>query len=207
MTASRRPSRRLVVALAAFALAALVAFVLVWLQPQNLLIDDRVDEAPTRRPRSARARPRYFAASSTPTHNRARVIEVGSRRYVRFESFRTSNGPLLKGYLSAARPEGPGGEFDDATSTSARSRAMSATELRDPTRRRPRRVPERGRLVRALRRAVRGGRRLSRAPARPAGAAGADLDRGSGPRGEGRVRSVSCPRAPWCRSRPRSACQ
>jgi hypothetical protein len=32
---------------------------------------------------------------------------------VRFERFRTSNGPLLRVYLSAAPPAGPGGTFDD----------------------------------------------------------------------------------------------
>ena len=35
------------------------------------------------------------------------------RRYVRFERFRTSNGPLLRVYLSATPANGPGGAFDD----------------------------------------------------------------------------------------------
>ena len=69
-------------------------------------IDDRVDEAipvaasagPT-----AAAHPVARTLSSAPfrshehaTRGRARLIEVGGRRYVRFESFHTSNGPLLR---------------------------------------------------------------------------------------------------------------
>jgi len=109
-------------------LAVVVAFVVVWFQPQKLFIDDRVDEAlpvaaAASAPASAAAdeSPAIRTLSTAPfrshehaTQGRARVLAVrGGRRYVRFEAFRTSNGPLLKVYLSAAPAEGPGGKFDD----------------------------------------------------------------------------------------------
>ena len=63
-----------------------------------------------RRARAATRSPRRrSAATSTPTEGRARVIELrDGRRYVRFEDFRTSNGPLLRVYLSATAPDGRG---------------------------------------------------------------------------------------------------
>jgi hypothetical protein len=119
-------SFRFAMALAALAVLALAGFALVWFQPQKLFIDDRVDEAipvasaTPSAASTAAARPVVRTLSSAPFHShehatrgRARVIEVGGPRYVRFESFHTSNGPLLKVYLSAAPPEGPGGNFDD----------------------------------------------------------------------------------------------
>ena len=125
---------RVAVALTALALAALTAFVLVWFQPQKLFIDDRVDEALPTAKRAAPAAPQgerapaptspepmlrtlslaAFHSHEHATEGRARVIDVpGDGRYVRFERFRTSNGPLLRVYLSAARADGPGGAFDD----------------------------------------------------------------------------------------------
>jgi Electron transfer DM13 len=127
MAAARRTrTTRFALALGALAVVGVAAFVLVWFQPQKLLIDERVDEAfPVAKPgdsatATARATPAIRTLSSArfrshehATRGRARVIDVGGRRYVRFESFRTSNGPLLKVYLSAAPPEGPAGVFDD----------------------------------------------------------------------------------------------
>jgi hypothetical protein len=116
------------VAVAATVAAALTAFVLVWFQPQKLLIDDRVDEAlpgapaspppgdgaPAPAPMLRTLSVAPFRSHEHATEGRARVIDVpGDRRYVRFERFRTSNGPLLRVYLSAARADGPGGAFDD----------------------------------------------------------------------------------------------
>jgi hypothetical protein len=133
-------SRRTLAALGGAALVAVAAFVLVWFQPQKLFIDDRVSEAlPTAAVGDADAggargeaaadaqsapaapAPALRTLSSAPfrshehaTDGRARVIRLrDGRRFVRFESFRTSNGPLLKVYLSAAPPSGPGGAFDD----------------------------------------------------------------------------------------------
>ena len=121
-TRPRTRSFRVAAALAALAVLALAGF-LVWFQPQKLFIDDRVDEAipvAASAGSTAIAHPAVRTLSSAPfrshehaTRGRARLIEVGGRRYVRFESFHTSNGPLLRVYLSAAPPDGPGGTFDD----------------------------------------------------------------------------------------------
>ena len=120
VAALQRPSVRLAAALAAVLVAGVTAFVLVWFQPQKLLIDDRVDEAlpavavPAAGPATVRTLSvAPFRSHEHATRGRARVIAVAGRRYVRFEDFRTSNGPLLKVYLSAAGPAGPGGAFDD----------------------------------------------------------------------------------------------
>jgi hypothetical protein len=117
MVALRRPSTRLAAALAAVLVAGVAAFVLVWFQPQKLFLDDRVDEAPPAVAGPGTVRTvsvASFRSREHATRGRARVIAVAGRRYVRFEDFRTSNGPLLKVYLSAAAPAGPGGAFDDA---------------------------------------------------------------------------------------------
>jgi hypothetical protein len=128
--ATRRSIRR-AGAFAAVAGAALAAFVLVWFRPQKLFTDERVDEALP----GAAAAPRPGADATAAAHSpaplrtlsvapfrshehaaegRARVIRLADgRRYVRFERFRTSNGPVLRVYLSAAPPEGPGGAFDE----------------------------------------------------------------------------------------------
>ena len=114
-----RPSARRAAALAAVVVAGAAAFVLVWFQPQKLFIDDRVDEAlpavvAPAGPATARTLSvAPFRSHEHATRGRALVIAIGGRRYVRFEDFRTSNGPLLKVYLSATRPGGPGGAFDD----------------------------------------------------------------------------------------------
>jgi hypothetical protein len=122
---------RLLGAAAALGLIAIVAFALVWFQPQKLFIDDRVDEAlpaaaasPTAPAAGEAAAPAAapvrtlstarFVSHEHATVGRARVIRLADgRRFVRFEAFRTSNGPLLKVYLSAAGPGGPGDAFDD----------------------------------------------------------------------------------------------
>jgi hypothetical protein len=128
--ATRRSIRR-AAAVVAVAAAALAAFVLVWFQPQKLFIDDRVDEALPGAPVVPRpgadasvavpARPTLhtvslarFRSHEHATEGRARVIRIADgRRYVRFERFRTSNGPVLRVYLSSAPPDAPGGMFDD----------------------------------------------------------------------------------------------
>jgi Electron transfer DM13 len=109
----------------ALVVLAVVAFALVWFQPQKLLIDERVEEAvptagggesSTTLPEAAAIRTLStapFRGHEHATRGRARVIDVGGTRYVRFEAFSTSNGPLLKVYLSAAPAEGPAGTFDD----------------------------------------------------------------------------------------------
>jgi hypothetical protein len=103
-----------------------VVFALAYFEPQKLVIDDRVSEALPPPPAAAPGAlagemSRVRTLSRTPfrsyehaTSGRARVLAYpAGRRYVRFENFRTSNGPALKVYLSAAPASGPGGTFDD----------------------------------------------------------------------------------------------
>ncbi|MCE2511226.1 MAG: DM13 domain-containing protein [Acidimicrobiia bacterium] len=55
-----------------------------------------------------------FIDRSHPTEGSALVLGDGSgQRFLRFEDFRTDNGPDLNVYLSAAPPGAPAGEFDN----------------------------------------------------------------------------------------------
>jgi hypothetical protein len=117
---------------------ALIAFVLVWFQPQKLFIDERVDEplpvvtagdpapaaeAPAPDPPAEAAAPvatpaelarGAFMSRDHSTTGVARVLDVGGgRRVVRLEGLDTSNGPDLYLYLSANPAGGPEGAFDD----------------------------------------------------------------------------------------------
>lgn len=53
-----------------------------------------------------------FTSRSHPTEGRAQVLGDGSgQRFLRFEDFRTDNGPDLNVYLSAAPPDAPASDF------------------------------------------------------------------------------------------------
>ena len=106
--------------------AALTAFVLIYFQPQKLFIDDRVSEPPPGQAaaggaETAAAVPDLTTLSSAPftsyehhTRGRALILRVrDGQRFLRFEDFRTSNGPDVRVYLSAAAAGGPGDRFDD----------------------------------------------------------------------------------------------
>ena len=55
-----------------------------------------------------------FINRSHPTQGLAEVLGDGSgQRFLRFEDFRTDNGPDLNVYLSTAPPDAPAGQFDD----------------------------------------------------------------------------------------------
>ncbi|MCY4424729.1 MAG: DM13 domain-containing protein [Acidimicrobiaceae bacterium] len=55
-----------------------------------------------------------FIDRSHPTEGSATVLGDGSgQRFLRFEDFRTDNGPDLNVYLSAAPGDAPAGDFDD----------------------------------------------------------------------------------------------
>ena len=55
-----------------------------------------------------------FISRSHPTGGRAEVLGDGTgQRFLRFEDFRTDNGPDLNVYLSAAPPDAPAGQFTD----------------------------------------------------------------------------------------------
>jgi hypothetical protein len=98
-------------------LAGLVVLVLVaagviaWFQPQKLLIDERVDEAPAGTVTVATG---AFRSLGHETSGRAAVLEAGGgRRFLRLDELRTSNGPDLFVYLSATPADGPRDAFDD----------------------------------------------------------------------------------------------
>jgi Electron transfer DM13 len=118
--------RRLLAALGALA-AGLVAFVLLYFEPQKLVIDDEVHEAlpvavpavdapavPAAKPSIRVLSTGRFRSYEHATSGRARLLQLpDGRRYVRFDRFHTSNGPVLKVYLSAASATGPGDALDD----------------------------------------------------------------------------------------------
>lgn len=126
----------------ASALAAVVGlaiFVLAYFEPQKLFIDDRVHEPPPTvasgqssdggsgtGERRAPAAPAdqgsrtevlaggAFQSYEHPTSGRAQVLRIADgSRYLRLESFETSNGPDVRVYLSAAPAGGDGDAFDD----------------------------------------------------------------------------------------------
>jgi hypothetical protein len=103
--------RRNIVAGFALVATALGVFVLLYFEPQKLFIDDVVHEPPPAASTLSTGSFRSFEHASSGT---ARVLALpDGRRYVRFEDFRTSNGPALKVYLSATPATGPGDAFDD----------------------------------------------------------------------------------------------
>lgn len=54
-----------------------------------------------------------FQSRSHPTEGTATVLTDGIQRFLRFEDFKTDNGPDLNVYLSTAPPDAPASEFDD----------------------------------------------------------------------------------------------
>ena len=100
----------------------LVAFVLVWFQPQKLFLEQRVNEAPPGRGDDFTAAPADQSRSPQPsqptvlasgtfqsleheTRGKALVLEVANGdRILRFENLNTSNGPDLHVYLSEIPP-------------------------------------------------------------------------------------------------------
>lgn len=114
-----------------------VVFVLVWFQPQKLLIDETVDEAlPTAVPTTVPDG--EGAAASTPTDpsiappadlelrrgsfisrdhgtsGEVRVVQLADgQRFLRLDDLSTDNGPDLFVYLSTNPADGPEGAFDD----------------------------------------------------------------------------------------------
>jgi hypothetical protein len=105
------PRRRGIWIAIAVAVAAVAAVVLVWFQPQKLLIDERIDEAaPTAENELARGE---FVSLDHGTSGTVRVIDLGAARVVRLEALKTDNGPDLYLYLSTNPPDGDEGAFDD----------------------------------------------------------------------------------------------
>lgn len=116
-------------AIAAAAAVAVVAFVLVWFQPQKLVIDETVrDAAPTpaaapsattppeTTPSAPAEEPTMFHGIDHETTGKVLVFPAaapGAPQVLRFEDLDTSNGPDLRVYLSAAPPDGDRKAFDD----------------------------------------------------------------------------------------------
>ena len=95
----------------------MIVFVIVWFQPQKLILDETADEAlpsaESTEPHeegsersTARTRPQTFASGEFQdlehhTSGTASVITLpDGRRFLRFEGLETSNGPDLRVYLS-----------------------------------------------------------------------------------------------------------
>lgn len=98
----------------AVGVVVLVAFVLVWFQPQKLVIDESVDEAAPSAGTVTELARGSFVSLDHGTTGTAVVVELGDgTRVLRIEGLDTSNGPDLFVYLSANRADGPEGAFDD----------------------------------------------------------------------------------------------
>jgi Electron transfer DM13 len=127
----RRPAFIVIAALA----VVLFVFVLVWFQPQQLVLNREVNEAlpgdssqqiveeNEGKPRSAdgknaNSKPKIevvakgtFRALAHPVSGQAKVLDVSGDRYLRFEDFTVENGPDLRVYLSAAPSHSDGPAF------------------------------------------------------------------------------------------------
>ena len=109
---------------AAVGFVAIVGFVLVWFQPQKLVIDEKVNEAAPSTATSETALAPVMPQSTGPAQpvqpTQFRGIDhetTGSVLVlpgtVRFEDLDTSNGPDLHVYLSTTPHDGPRDAFDD----------------------------------------------------------------------------------------------
>jgi hypothetical protein len=104
------PKRKLLLAIGVLGVAA-ATFVLVWFQPQKVVVEKRVDEAAPAARRAVQKDDLLASGSfrelTHPTAGKAKVIRSGGKTYLRFEDFRTSNGPDVVVYLSAGDIDGP----------------------------------------------------------------------------------------------------
>jgi hypothetical protein len=101
---------RRVLVVAAVVLVPVVAFVLVWFQPQKLLYDDRVvEQAPTGAEvlSTGSFGDRAHHASGTVTVLR----EPGGAHLLRLSGLDVENGPDLYVYLTEAAPDAPNAAF------------------------------------------------------------------------------------------------
>jgi hypothetical protein len=144
----RTRHRTIIVAVVAGVLAAAAG--VAWFQPHKLLINQRVDEAlpvastPTSgasgagpggpRTRLSGAEPTIlstgpFRSLGHTTSGRAVALELADgRRVLRLEELRTSNGPDLFVYLSAAATDAPRDTFDDDFVSLGRLRANRGSQ-------------------------------------------------------------------------------
>jgi hypothetical protein len=122
----RRP---VVLAALAVVMAGLAWLAFGWFGVQQLVLDDKVNEAPPvlaeatkptvlePTPTTAPAPPparAEFRSRSHPTRGQAVVLTgTDGQRFLRFEGFKTDNGPDLNVYLSTAGADAPAGDFND----------------------------------------------------------------------------------------------
>jgi hypothetical protein len=118
-----------------------------WFQPQKLVIDERVDEAPpgalagpastgggTAATRPVGRAPATLATGrfrslGHATSGRVAVLEVaGGRRFLRLGDLRTSNGPDLFVYLATTAADGPRDRFDDGALSLGRLKANQGNQ-------------------------------------------------------------------------------
>ncbi len=90
--------------------AALVVFVVVWFQPQKLVLDETVRDGSTDGRELAMG---AFVSLDHGTSGAVRLVDTGSQRVLRLEGLDTSNGPDLFVYLSTNKAGGDEAAFDD----------------------------------------------------------------------------------------------
>ena len=106
--------RAVLVASATAVFVAVAAVVLVWFQPQKLVLDDEVDETLVADDTAALLAQGAFVSLDHPTTGRVRVLDVGDRRrLLRLDDLDTTNGPALRVYLSTTPADGEEATFDD----------------------------------------------------------------------------------------------
>ena len=93
--------------------AAVLVFVLVWFQPQKLVLDDKVsDNSPAASSKELAGG--QFVSLDHGTRGKVRIVEGDDGgRVVRLEGLDTSNGPDLFVYLSTTGAKGEESTFDD----------------------------------------------------------------------------------------------
>lgn len=109
-----RERRGMIVTLGILAVLG-AAVVLIWFQPQTLLINREVtDELPdSMAGEEAELASGEFRDLSHPTTGRAVIRQTGDAALLRFENLQTDNGPDLRVYLSTAQAGAPADTFDD----------------------------------------------------------------------------------------------
>ena len=111
----RRPRRRRWPWIAVATSVAVVAVILVWFQPQKLIIDDHVNDPEPAGSFIEVARGE-FVSREHRTSGVARVLVFDDgRRIVRIDDLETSNGPALHVYLSSNPAGGIESAFDDGS--------------------------------------------------------------------------------------------
>ena len=103
---------RLAAVVVAFGLAVTVVFALVYFQPQDLFINHSVDQA--RPAQAVVVRQGSFHSGEHATTGVAQLLGYRGLTTLRLAPFRTSNGPAVHVWLSAAAPGAPNGTVADS---------------------------------------------------------------------------------------------